>query len=235
MPEFNSDVALYQILSSSKEMTNSTQSIQSHHQMWPGCSEDSPADVCASSCPPEKESSIPQWTSWQISGGIYRPASKWRPALPWVWQQAARQTRSPTFFYHWDGAVGRKKKKKASGSHPVCFLLFKCLSGADGGLQSSISLKKREGEDAGAKGCLVKCVSRLWRDLDCIQILLWHFQVQPFHPEADSHRSLYIRYLKKTEDVHSGSNYWIKHPLNWFCKLVKYVSPSNVLFRMSSH
>lgn len=61
---------------------------------------------------------------------------------------AGYQTDTLTYFFLplGRGSGGKEKKKKASGSHPVCFLLFKCLSVADGGLQSGISFKKKEGE-----------------------------------------------------------------------------------------
>lgn len=219
-------------------MTSSTQSIQSHHQMWPGCSKDStenltcPADVRASSCPSEKESSVPQWTSWQISGGIYQPASKWRPALPWVWQQATRQTRSPTFFYHWDGAVGGKRKKKKQVGHILS--VFSCLNACrlqtDGCRVASASKKKR------GRGCRSQ---RVLSEM-CQQTLAWpglhsdspltvsSTTISPWRRQS---QVTVYNIWKKTEDVHSGSNYWIKTSTKLIlCKLVKYVSPSNVLF-----
>ncbi len=62
------------------------------------------------------------------SARIYPPASKWRLALPSVWQHKTRRIRSPT-FPHRDGAGGNKQ---TSGSHSVSLLgemLVGCTSG----------------------------------------------------------------------------------------------------------
>ena len=96
--------------------SSSTQSIPSHHQMWPGCPKirlpkkkvrkiDS---SCWCACIQHR--SVSGQAGRSAGGFTGQHQNEGRHYLGYD-KQATRQTRSPTFFYHWDGAVGSNIKK----------------------------------------------------------------------------------------------------------------------------
>lgn len=130
------------------------------------------------------------------------------------------------------GQWGEREKKKKQVGHILS--VFSCLNACrlqtDGCRVASASKKKR------GRGCRSQ---RVLSEM-CQQTLAWpglhsdspltvsSTTISPWRRQS---QVTVYNIWKKTEDVHSGSNYWIKTSTKLIlCKLVKYVSPSNVLF-----
>lgn len=115
------------------------------------------------------------------SARIYPPASVWRLALPWVWQQATRQTRSPTFSLR-----KKTKKKKQQVGHIRSLYLLKCLLDVERGLYTNVHCKKgryfmKEGTTAEGQFCKSSrlCVTQIEFKLSSDILHYKYFTLKP--------------------------------------------------------